>query len=520
MVWQKGNKLQGGRYVIEKVLGEGGFGITYQAQHTLLKQWVVIKTPNESLKNDSEYPNYVKRFIQEGRKLGKLSQQPHPNIVRVNELFEESKTYCLVMDFVPGESLFNLVQKRGALPELEAVGYIKQIGEALIFVHQQGLVHRDAHPGNIMVQKNGKAVLIDFGIAGEIMPQDGYFTSHHPANIAFAPYEQMGGNRQVTIDVYTLAAPLYYAVTGKRPESSLDRKLYNKPLISPNKYVVGISDSLNLAILKAMNLEAENRPQSMREWLKLLPDFSNQVYQISQKIEHQTIRTEKTVPVIVGVNNSPSVKVNSKNIPWVQLGFIGFYYLVHGFLLGSFYLKNYEELLFVLMTNLVPPLALAIQAIPSDESKSLGVAFSHIVFMCCMFLSLTTVGTAIFLYRTRVISDNIFFGIVFNMFFFALCFMTSDGKWVLPLNLHLLIFLLCVGLLGIYYSWVSALVSIGFAVIHILIYFAYASAGEKLIQSFTTWERYQYLLIRISPSSIGIFLGWLIYQFFPIFANR
>ncbi|MFM7371452.1 MAG: serine/threonine protein kinase, partial [Sphaerospermopsis kisseleviana] len=271
MVWQKGDKLQGGRYVTEKVLGEGGFGITYQAQHTLLKQWVVIKTPNESLKNDSEYPNYVKRFIQEGRKLAKLSQQPHPNIVRVNELFEESKTYCLIMDFVPGESLFNLVQKRGALPELEAVGYIKQIGEALIFVHQQGLVHRDAHPGNIMVQKNGKAVLIDFGIAGEIMPKDGYFTSHHPANIAFAPYEQMGGNRQVTIDVYTLAASLYYAVTGKRPESSLDRKLYNKPLISPNKYVVGISDKLNLAILKGMNLEAEYRPQSMREWLKLLP---------------------------------------------------------------------------------------------------------------------------------------------------------------------------------------------------------------------------------------------------------
>jgi serine/threonine-protein kinase len=60
MVWQKGYKLQGGRYVIEKVLGEGGFGITYQAQHTLLNQWVVIKTPNESLKNDSEYPNIMR----------------------------------------------------------------------------------------------------------------------------------------------------------------------------------------------------------------------------------------------------------------------------------------------------------------------------------------------------------------------------------------------------------------------------------------------------------------------------
>jgi hypothetical protein len=142
----------------------------------------------------------------------------------------------------------------------------------------------------------------------------------------------MGGNRQVTIDIYTLAASLYYAVTGKRPESSLDRKLYNKPLIPPNKYVVGISDGLNRAILKGMNLEAEYRPQSMREWLKLLPDFSNQVYQVSQKIEHQTIRTEKTFPVIVGANNSPNVKVNSKNIPWRWLGGILLAHLTIGFL--------------------------------------------------------------------------------------------------------------------------------------------------------------------------------------------
>ena len=340
MVWQKGYKLQGGRYVIEKVLGEGGFGITYQAQHTLLKQWVVIKTPNEILKNDFEYPNYVKRFIQEGRKLAKLSQQPHPNIVRVTELFEEGKTYCLVMDFVPGESLFNLVQKQGALPELEAVGYIKQIGDALIFVHHQGLVHRDAHPGNIMVQKNGKAVLIDFGIAGEIMPQDGYFTSHHPANIAFAPYEQMGGNRQVTIDVYTLAASLYYAVTGKRPESSLDRKLYNKPLIPPNKYVVGISNELNLAILKGMNLEAENRPQSMREWLKLLPDFKsivsgNKVYQFSNKREETTIKINKTYPTVLNNNLSVEARNKIKNIPWRLLRLMSLYYSIMGFLLAS-----------------------------------------------------------------------------------------------------------------------------------------------------------------------------------------
>ncbi|TAE61557.1 MAG: hypothetical protein EAZ76_15290 [Nostocales cyanobacterium] len=116
MVWQKGYKLQGGRYVIEKVLGEGGFGITYQAQHTLLKQWVVIKTPNERLQNHPEYPKFVKRFIEEGRKLAKLSEQQHPNIVRISDLFQEGNLYCLIMDFVSGESLLKLVERRGALP--------------------------------------------------------------------------------------------------------------------------------------------------------------------------------------------------------------------------------------------------------------------------------------------------------------------------------------------------------------------------------------------------------------------
>ncbi len=455
MVWQKGDKLQGGRYVIEKVLGEGGFGITYQAQHTLLKQWVVIKTPNESLKNDSEYPNYVKRFIQEGRKLAKLSQQPHPNIVRVTELFEEGKTYCLVMDFVPGESLFNLVQKRGALPELEAVEYIKQIGEALIFVHQQGLVHRDAHPGNIMVQKNGKAVLIDFGIAGEIMPKDGYFTSHHPANIAFAPYEQMGGNRQVTIDVYTLAASLYYAVTGKRPESSLDRKLYNKPLISPNKYVVGISDKLNLAILKGMNLEAEYRPQSMREWLKLLPDFNNKYPNNPRVITNNhtpTIKIEEETKPEKNYRTHPIPKRYQKpiqnelerisNFPWLELGYIAFYYSVIGFFTAS-----------------------------SAWGWALGAVW---VWAWA---------------RTGV------WGLVVAWVW------TFAGAGAFALAIFI----------GVTTS------TIGFVIFTFLLFVVYGFASQKLKTSF---RKLHHFLILAAISSIGLFLGWLTYQFFPIFPNR
>ncbi|BAY24231.1 serine/threonine protein kinase [Calothrix sp. NIES-2100] len=270
MVWASGQQLQAGKYVIEQVLGQGGFGITYKAHHTMLNTFVVIKTPNESLKYDPEYPKFIKRFREEGQRLEKLSESQHPNIVRVRDLFHEGGTYCLVMDFVQGDSLFNLIQKSGALPTEEAVKYITQIGEALKVVHQAGLVHRDAHPGNIMVQQDGKAVLIDFGIAGETIPKTVSFKVF--ANPAFAPYEQMRGDRKPSLDIYSLAASLYYAVTGELPEASLNRRLYGMALVSPQEHISSMSDRINQAILTGMELEPENRPQTMQEWLELLAD--------------------------------------------------------------------------------------------------------------------------------------------------------------------------------------------------------------------------------------------------------
>ncbi len=177
MVWTNGYQLQSRDYRIERVLGQGGFGITYKARHLNLDQDFVIKTPNEHLKFDPDYPKFVDRFIKEGQRIAKLCTNPHPHIVRVFDLFQEGDTHCLVMDFIPGESLWQRVRdQEGALPETEAVKYFQQIGEALQRVHEAGLVHRDAHPGNIMF-RGDSAVLIDFGIAGEIFPIT--MTSNH-----------------------------------------------------------------------------------------------------------------------------------------------------------------------------------------------------------------------------------------------------------------------------------------------------------------------------------------------------
>ena len=274
MVWQQGQYIYDGKYQIIGKLpqGEGGFGVTYSAIDRSLNQSVVIKTPNKTLRLEQDYPKYVKRFLQEGTVLSELLNDFHPHIVKFKHFFPEEDTYCLVMEFIPGESLFKRVQGREPLPEAEAVEYIHQIGSALNHLHMKGLVHRDAHPGNIMVKDDGKAVLIDFGIAGEMFPTT--ITSKHFGSKAFAPYEQRKGNRAATVDVYTLAASLYYAVTGKKPVSSFDRKYDSKELFPPKQLVPSISDKLNYAILQGMALEPTDRPQSMQEWLQLVPPVS------------------------------------------------------------------------------------------------------------------------------------------------------------------------------------------------------------------------------------------------------
>ncbi|MFN6498260.1 MAG: GUN4 domain-containing protein [Nostoc sp. DedQUE01] len=272
MYWNKGHQLHNGKYIIEDELGQGAFGITYKAIHSRINLPVVIKTPNMRLKRDRQYPRYVEKFIQEAELLGQLCQEPHPNIVRVIDYFEEgdSNTPCLVMEFIAGKNLFDLIESEltTPLPETEAIKYICQIGDALATMHQNSIVHRDIHPGNIMLRSGNSPILIDFGLAGDIAPATSFSRSFGNKN--FAPYEQMMGSKDIAVDIYGLAATLYYILTGEYPTTSWDRKYHQADLIEPNQHKPIISEQLNLAILEGMRLEANERPKSMQAWLNLL----------------------------------------------------------------------------------------------------------------------------------------------------------------------------------------------------------------------------------------------------------
>jgi serine/threonine-protein kinase len=346
MVWQAGQLLHNGKYEILEVLGRGGFGLTYKARHRQLTLEVVIKTSDILQKRDTEYEDYVRQFEAEGRKLAKFSQTPHAHIVRISDFFTEGQVPCLVMDFIQGQTLMERVKTQGKLSEAECLKYIRQIGSALEAVHQAGMVHRDAHPGNIMIQPNGNAILIDFGIAKEIIPA-GSSSTNSGANLSFAPYEQIvehfqsqdraleniTSNRKPSVDVYTLAATFYYAVTGQKPTPSMERRLDNRPLTSPKEINPNLSDHLNKAITLGMALEKENRPQSMSDWLQQLelpPPPVEEKYRQEKVNPPQPRKEPKVAETKAPVNPKPSENSLQKKLqalPWDWL--IGVF-LVYG----------------------------------------------------------------------------------------------------------------------------------------------------------------------------------------------
>lgn len=165
MAWVAGEQLQGGKYTIERELGRGRFGITYLAKDKNGDR-LVIKTLNNLLLNSLNQPERDRLESMFWQEAVKLTQCRHPHIVQAGEPFKEGNQWCMAMEYIDGISLADRRQK--VLSESEALTYTQQIGEALIQVHQNHLIHRDVRPENIIVRvRSGKpeVVLIDFGLA-------------------------------------------------------------------------------------------------------------------------------------------------------------------------------------------------------------------------------------------------------------------------------------------------------------------------------------------------------------------
>jgi serine/threonine protein kinase len=283
-----GTTLQSGKYTLIQEIGRGGFGITFKAIHHYLGQEVVMKTINEKLRQHPDFAKFEQQFQDEARRLATCI---HPHIVRVSDFFVENGIPYMVMEYIPGETLGDAyVLPAIPLPEAIAIHYIRQIGSALQVIHQNGLLHRDIKPDNIILrQGTQEVVLIDFGIAREF--NNGVKQTHTGiVSEGYAPLEQYltQAPRTPATDVYGLAATLYALLTGQVPVPALLREREKMP--SPRELQPHLSAAVNEAVMRGMAIEPHFRPATVGEWLQLLPG--------SVRIKNQPVTTQ-AVPTIV-----------------------------------------------------------------------------------------------------------------------------------------------------------------------------------------------------------------------------
>ena len=268
-----GKSLQNGKYIIERELGQGGFGITYKATDKSSSIEVVIKTLNSRWQNNSDQTKLNFEFENEARRLSKCS---HANIVEYRDFFVENGLPYIVMEYIRGVTLDKLIQPHQPLPEATAINYIRQVGEALTVVHQNGLLHRDIKPQNMILRQGTQQVmLIDFGIAREF--SQGVTKTHtNLITNGYAPLEQYfpKAKRTAASDVYALAATLYTLLTAEIPLAATLRE--RLPFASPKKLVPQLSDRISEAVMCGMALEPEDRPSCVSQWLALLEGAQSQ----------------------------------------------------------------------------------------------------------------------------------------------------------------------------------------------------------------------------------------------------
>ncbi len=269
------------RYKIVKVLGSGGFGITYKGEDISTGLEVAIKEffPYGSTRNNkalvppynvskADFNKSKRRFLEEAQLLKSFND---PRIVKVYDYFEENNTAYYVMELIDGESLEEILRRKGKLSEREALQYIKQVCEALEIVHNRSYLHRDIKPSNIMVRKNGGIVLIDFGSA-RLFYADKTVSQSIIITPGFAPPEQYirRAKRGPQLDIYSVGATLYYLLTGSAPPDSISLMQDIADLPSVRKFNPSVSERTEKAIRWAMSIKVEDRPRTVREFLDFL----------------------------------------------------------------------------------------------------------------------------------------------------------------------------------------------------------------------------------------------------------
>ena len=346
-----GHLLQNGKYSLTHVVGQGGFGITYRGvwytevkgslgtvktevpicvKEYFFKDYCYREPGSQAVKVHSEtgkvlFNKFKEKLIKEAKI---LSEVHHPYIVNVLEVFEENNTAYIAMEYISGFSLKYMLEKNGILPEATVLKYVRQIGEALQFVHDKSILHLDIKPSNILIDKNGNARLIDFGVSKRYdIEQEETSTTMLTLSKGFASIEQYDNEGTQVFsprpDIYSLGATMYNLLTGTIPTESILRAA--RPLRNPSEINAAISPKTEAVIIKAMQIIPADRFETVGEMLASL-DFSQaeKEVQVVPSPSPEIVNEETTVvyssPVdskLVGSDDEETV-VNVANPPAVE----------------------------------------------------------------------------------------------------------------------------------------------------------------------------------------------------------
>jgi eukaryotic-like serine/threonine-protein kinase len=256
-----------GKYQIQGVLGQGGMGVVYKAFDPAIQRAVAIKTISKSALDPADLQYALTRFRHEAQAVGRLT---HPRIAAIYDYGEDVEIAYIVMEIVAGKSLFQHMQGAARF-ELKEIGEIvRQLLDGLGYAHEQGVVHRDVKPSNILVTEDGRIKITDFGIArldssklthvGEVMGSPGYMS----------PEQFLGTEIDARSDIYSVAIIAYELLTGRRPFTGNDaevmRQVLNDNPVTPSQHNPKISAQIDWALHKALAKRRDDRFQSTREF--------------------------------------------------------------------------------------------------------------------------------------------------------------------------------------------------------------------------------------------------------------
>jgi serine/threonine protein kinase len=294
------------RYKIRRIIGQGGMGSIYLAEDIRLegRQCALKEVQHESSLPEDTLQQAQDQFLREAQILARLD---HPNLPKVSDFFSEENREYLVMDYVPGEDLRTLMiearRKKTFLDEREVLSWSVQLADALEYMHEQDppILHRDIKPSNLKLTPSGLIKLVDFGLVKLMASEEMTITILQGRGTAlYTPLEQYGGDTghtDVRSDIYAFGATLYHLLTNSAPVEARERFLRPESLIPPRQINPAISGRTERAILWALKLHPDERPQNVDQFRQSLVGRANPLNQPRQSLPQPTIADFLNTPI-------------------------------------------------------------------------------------------------------------------------------------------------------------------------------------------------------------------------------